>query len=101
MVDRELSQVDALLADSHRPRLRVRGVAGVESPHRFRKYVEVSGWTPVDARLHVSNVADLARKLGGEELYGDKVYVPLRELIQNAADAVRARRILGRYSPNW
>jgi hypothetical protein len=102
MVDRELHQVDALLADRGRPaRLRARGVAGVESPLRLQKYVGVSGWTPVDARLHVSNVADLARKMGGEQLYGDDSTVPLRELIQNASDAVRARRLLENRASNW
>jgi hypothetical protein len=101
MVDGELYQIDALLADLHRPRLRARGVAGVESPDRLPKYVEVSGWTPIDARLHVSNVADLARKLGGEQLYGNDPTIPLRELIQNAADAVRARRFLENRSSDW
>jgi hypothetical protein len=102
MVDREFHQIDALLADrGGLPRLRVRGVAGVESPHRLQKYLEVSGWNPVDARLHVSNVADLARKLGGEQLYGNDPTVPLRELIQNGSDAVRARRLLEDRPSNW
>ena len=102
MVDRELHQIDALLADrGYPPRLRSRGVAGIESPQRLQKYVEVSGWTPVDARLHVSNVADLARRMGGEQLYGDDPTVPLRELIQNSADAVRARRLLEDRPSNW
>ncbi len=102
MVDRELHQVDTLLADRGNPeRLQIRGVSGAESPLRLKKYIEVDGWTPVDARLHVSNVADLARKLGGEELYGDDPTIPLRELIQNASDAVRARRLLENRSSDW
>jgi hypothetical protein len=102
MVDREFNQADALLADLHRFRLRVRSVAGTESPQRLsKKYIEVDGWSPVDARLHVSNVVDLARKLGGEQLYGDDPVIPLRELIQNASDAVRARRLLENRSDNW
>lgn len=94
MVDRELQQVDSLLYDLSRPRLQAKGVAGIESPGRLKNGIEVSGWTPVDARLHVSSVADLVRRLGGEQLYGDDATVPLRELIQNATDAVRARQIL-------
>lgn len=101
MVDRELQQVDALLYDMSRTRLRARSVAGIESPKRLRKYIGTSGWTPVDARLHVSNVAELARKLGGEQLYGDDPTIPLRELIQNASDAVRARRLLQGRSSSW
>jgi hypothetical protein len=101
MVDREIQQVDTLLYDLSRPRFRAKGVAGTESPLRLQKYIEVSGWTPVDARLHVSNVADLARKMGGEQLYGDDPTVPLRELIQNASDAVRARRLLENRPSDW
>ncbi len=102
MVERELHQVDALLADRGRsPRLRARGVAGVENPERLQNYIEVSGWRPIDARLHVSSVAQLARKLGGESLYGKNPTVPLRELIQNAADAVRARRLQEGRPNHW
>lgn len=101
MVDRELHQVDSLLSDLRRPRLRARGVAGVDSPHRLREYIKVSGWLPIDARIHVSNVADLVRRLGGEGLYGREPLAPLRELIQNASDAVRARRILEDRGDKW
>ena len=40
-------------------------------------------------------------RLGGEHLYGDDPTVPLRELIQNASDAVRARRFLENRASNW
>ena len=45
--------------------------------------------------MHVSNVSALVSKLGGEQLYGrdaDRLNVALRELVQNAADAICARR---------
>jgi hypothetical protein len=42
----------------------------------------------------VSNIATLATRLGGRELYGDNDCAPLRELLQNAADAIEARRII-------
>jgi len=92
---RELAQVDALLADLGRPRLAARGVWGAESSLRFRATVPTEGWDPVDARVRVSDVAKVAKNLGGESLYGVHVrgLVPLRELIQNACDAVRARRL--------
>src|SRR3546814_11987165 len=50
------------------------------------------GWRPVDARLQVSDVPRIVENLGGAMLYGDDPNVSLRELIQNAADAVQARR---------
>ena len=39
--------------------------------------------------------------LGGSKLYGDKPTVALRELIQNAADAVQARRKYEKRSTDW
>lgn len=101
--DRELRQVDALLADLRRPRFASRSVFGAESPQRLAATIPTDGWIPIDARVRVSNVSALVRSLGGENLYGDssRLSVPLRELIQNARDAVRARCTLdpgGRYS---
>jgi hypothetical protein len=55
----------------------------------------------VDARVQVTDVVTLAQNLGGEQLYGDDKTVPLRELIQNAADAVRARRIYEGKGEQW
>ena len=62
---------------------------------KFAQHVETIGWQPTESTVHVSDVSALVRKLGGEQLYGsdvDRVNVVLRELIQNAADAIRARR---------
>ena len=91
MVDHELKSVDAVLADEHRPRLAARSVARVDDPKRFSKYVPVRDWVPVDAQLHVGDVRDLVRKLGGEELYGRDPHVPLRELMANGSDALAAK----------
>ena len=97
-VDRWLREVDDLfLSIEEKLRLAVRGVAHIESPEQLKKCIPTTGWEPVDARIKVGNVADLVEKLGGKQLYGeDAMDVPLRELIQNAADAIRARRLLER-----
>ena len=94
MVDRELRQVDALLASTGKERFRARSVAGVDDPRHLTESIPTDGWTPMDARIHVTDVPTLVGRLGGIELYGNEPTVPLRELIQNAADAVRARRAL-------
>jgi hypothetical protein len=93
-VDRWLREVDALLADLGRPRLAVRAVRGVEDPQRLARLIPTVGWSPVDTHVRVSNLAGLVQKLGGEQLYGRAPKVAVRELIQNGADAVRARRTL-------
>ncbi|WP_327396109.1 HD domain-containing protein [Streptomyces phaeochromogenes] len=93
-IDQELKAVDALLHDLGRTRLAARAVAGVDSPERFAEHFRVQGWRPIDATIKVSDVPALVRGLGGEQLYGNQPEVGLRELIQNAQDAVLARRAL-------
>ena len=103
MVDEELRHIDDLLVVSlRRPyRFDARGVEGVYNLEDFARRVRTNGWEPVDTRVHVTNVAAVVRSLGGKELYGDDSYVPLRELIQNGCDAVRARRLLQNRPAHW
>ncbi|NQT11485.1 MAG: ATP-binding protein [Planctomycetes bacterium] len=101
MVDEELRSVDALLADKGIHRFAARRVAGIESPERLTSYVPTAGWSPVDASVQVSDVPRLLTCLGGKELYGQNPKVPLRELIQNASDAVRARRAIEHRPEGW
>jgi hypothetical protein len=100
-VSTELWTVDALLADTRHFRFAARNIAGVEDPKLLSRYIVADGWTPVDAQIKVSNVISLVEQLGGKELYGENITVPLRELIQNGSDAVLARRKLGRMPDDW
>ncbi|WP_328492164.1 ATP-binding protein [Streptomyces sp. NBC_00414] len=93
-VDDELKKVDALLHDLGRGRLAARAVAGVDSPERFAELFPVTDWRPVDAAVKISNVPSLVETLGGEQLYGKEPEVAVRELIQNAQDAVLARQVI-------
>ena len=76
-------------------------MAGAGNVRELEKYIRTSGWEPTESSVHVSDVAALVSRLGGEALYGDTGHfdIALRELVQNAADAVIARRSLagGRY----
>jgi len=101
MVDDELRGVDALLADEGRERFAARSVAGAEDAMRLAELVKTGGWVPVDTKIRVTDVASLVEKLGGKSLYGDEPMVAVRELIQNATDAVRARRIHEGRPDNW
>lgn len=93
-IDRGLHAVDSILADTRRPRLAARSVAYTDDLRRLSRLIPVRDWQPVDTRVRVGNVIDLVKKLGGSELYGNNPEVGLRELVSNAADAVRARRYL-------
>jgi hypothetical protein len=100
MVDSELRSADNILADRKEPRFAARGVVAVEDPKTLDQYIPAEGWSPADAKVHVSNLATLVTRLGGRELYGDNDCVPVRELLQNAADAIEARRIIQK-KPDW
>ena len=69
-------------------------VAGAESTLQLERHIRTADWRPVSAEVRVSSVEQMVRLFGGPLLYGRDPSVPLRELIQNASDAVRARRAL-------
>lgn len=96
MIDQELRKVDALCGDLGKPRFKASSVAGVESPNRFATFVPVKDWRPIDASPRISDSTHVIATLGGENLYGAHTYertVFLRELLANALDATRARRL--------
>jgi hypothetical protein len=93
MIDREIRIANRILKNNSRKELCAKGVAGAQDISVFQKNVPAQGWHPVDVCFQVSQVSDVIEKFGGEKLYGNKPHLVLRELIQNSADAIRARRI--------
>ncbi len=93
MVDRELREANDLHLQMELPEFLVSSVAGAGSAEKFARYVEVTGWQPLPLNLNVSDVPKLARTLGGHDLYNEPL-APLRELIQNAADAIEVRSLI-------
>ena len=100
MIDRELRQVDALLAEAHRARFACRRLTAIDI-EALRDRFPCDGWRPVDTRVRIGDVAAMVERLGGQQLYGNRPWVPLRELIQNAADAIRARRLAESRAADW
>ena len=84
-----------------RPLFAARRVKGAETPHTLATLIRTHGWAPIDTQLRVSDVPRLVRLLGGAQLYGNDQHVPIRELVQNAADAIRARRLMEDRLPNY
>lgn len=95
LIDKELRAADRLLLDHQRPRLAVRALSAAHSPENFARDVPADGWQPVDANIKISDVKSLVDRFGGEKLYGNDHIAALRELLQNAIDAVCACRKLG------
>ena len=100
MIDREIKGSNLLLANSSCRSFYAKGISGVESREAFSNYVKAKDWAPSDCEVHISKIADLISSLGGTKLYGknNQLMIVLRELIQNARDAVVARRELEKNS---
>jgi len=103
MIHNELAAADEILSRC-RPEFRfaAHGVVGHDSPEVVLRTVEVEGWTPRRARIGIKDALGVIKKFGGEHLYGNDPGVALRELLANAADAIRARRVLeAELPPDW
>ena len=94
MIDQELKNVDTLLQEHGKMPLQAIGVYGIDSLEQIQQTIAVVDWEPVDTSIRVNNVAKLVSTLGGMQLYGSNYLAPFRELVQNAADAIRARRCI-------
>ena len=100
LANKELGSADMLLRDNQRGRLAARSVSGSHSPEIFSRHVPTDGWYPVDTTIKVTEIKTIVERFGGEKLYGDNPAAALRELLQNAVDAVHACRTLGGLGSN-
>lgn len=101
MIDRELREVDHLLHQNGRTRFSANRVLGANSPKELSQYIKTQEWDPVDCEVRVSDVPKIVGALGGDKLYGNDSNCAIRELIQNAADAVVMRRCMQNRSDDW
>ena len=90
----ELKKSNDLLRKCGTSQFKAKSVRGAESQEELSSYIQTKGWKPCDAEIHISDVEHLIKTIGGEKLYGkeNKFEIVLRELIQNARDAIVARR---------
>ena len=94
VLDHEIKASNELLRKHRIDEFQAKRVCGAESRQNLSRYIKTDGWMPCDASIHISNVEGLIKNLGGEKLYGKEYHleIVLRELIQNARDAIVARR---------
>ena len=95
MINQELLAVDSLFTNSGINPLGAFCVKNIDSPESLSKSIKTEGWLPIDSKIRVSNVSGLINSLGGNALYGNASIIPLRELVQNASDAIQAKCKLG------
>ena len=89
-LDREISAVSEYIAgrSCSEGRFSLESVKGVRTPQSFATYVRTTGFEPVDVRFRSDSMARLVSILGGRTLYGSDHFAPIRELLQNARDAI-------------
>jgi hypothetical protein len=69
-------------------RITLRGVRGAGSPDEATFYIPTSGFLPIEVNLRTGSIEKLVELLAGETLYGPNPLAAIRELVQNARDAV-------------
>jgi Histidine kinase-, DNA gyrase B-, and HSP90-like ATPase len=99
MIDRELKSAHKCLYNHDLTQFAAIAVHAADDPELFARDVRVNGWEPFNIAPKIGNVPKVIAALGGSTLYGDDPKHAIRELIQNAADAVRAMRALDYLSP--
>ena len=101
LANKELAAADLLLKDNHRlQRFAAHSVTGTHSPEAFSLHVPTDGWHPVDTSIKITDIKSVVERFGGEKLYGKDPSAALREILQNAVDAVHACRSLGGLGAN-
>lgn len=101
LADQEIRSSNALLEEIGVRTFQVSRVLGAGSPRALSQHLRPDGWRPIDAEVRVTDPVHLARTLGGSRLYGDDPLAPVRELLQNSADAIRARRLIEDRPITW
>jgi hypothetical protein len=92
-LDREIKTANEYFEDKNIPQLAVKGVRDINDPLSLSKdTLRTEGWYAFDTRVRVSNPVHIASELGGIKLYGEEC-LALRELLQNAIDAISAYKI--------
>lgn len=101
VLDAEINACNQLLlsrpqSNNCSPPFKIKKVTGANSPLEISKFIETENWQPTAAKIHVGNLERLVETLGGRSLYGagDDFAIVVREVIQNARDAIAARRAL-------
>lgn len=97
-LDQEIRKVRDYLAarTASKDRFSLFGVGAVESAATFCKAVQLpEGIQPIDIRVHPDSMERLVELLGGPSLYGSDALAPIRELLQNARDAIELQKFAG------
>ena len=96
VLNKEIINSNRVLLNNGYSTIFATGVKDIEEPEKISKYIKAKDWTPKNIAIHISNVEKMIRNFGGDKLYGTKdnegkIGIVIRELIQNARDAIKTR----------
>ena len=93
-LNKEIKSVRKLLRNRrHKNKeLSLVGVRGVDTPDETAKLIPPDGFLPVEVGVSASRADKIVKLLAGETLYGAHPVAAVRELLQNARDAVGLKR---------
>lgn len=72
-------------------RFSLQGVLGAANPEETSLYIKPDEFMPIEVNLKTGSIDRLVKLLAGESLYGSDPMAAVRELLQNANDAVRLK----------
>jgi len=89
-LDEEIRGVRRLLErrKEGQKRIALSNVRGAASPEEAAVFIPTAGYLPIEINLRTGSIDRLVELLAGETLYGPNPMAAVRELIQNARDAV-------------
>jgi hypothetical protein len=92
-LDAEIKAVSKLLEGRKyvAKKLSLHGVRAVDSPDETARFIPPDGFLPVEVSVSANRADKIVKLLAGETLYGAQPVAAIRELIQNARDAVCGR----------
>ena len=95
-LDAEIRAVRRLFERSpaRKDRMSLQLVRGATSPEEAAIYIPPSGFLPIEISLRTGSIDRLVKLLAGETLYGADPGAAVRELLQNARDAVFLKRAM-------
>jgi hypothetical protein len=89
-LDSEIRSVQRMLTQrrSEYKRISLMGARGASSPEQAIALIPTSGFLPIEINMRTGAIDRLVEILAGETLYGPNPMAAIRELVQNARDAV-------------
>lgn len=96
VIDDELKKTNIEYKKYSIAELKAHSIAGISKNETLSEYITTDGWIPDNSEIKITDIKKMVDNFSGTKLYGEDYYIPIRELVANANDAVKARKYLER-----